>query len=255
MFFLKKKILFIYHVLIRILVKTNLIKLKDYRYVLFDELNKLKNKRNLKILEIGPKDGEDTKRLLKLNPKKLILVELPDKKKQVDQWIKQLDNSLIEIIYENIMYENTILDKAPFDIIWCTGVLYHNPEQLRFLKKLFNIIKPGGHLVLETATARKIGIDNKIGIVEIWDEISPHIKKKYHLSKNISHLPNKAAVKIWLGIVGFEKIRTSKCYRNDPLLGTNRAAFIATKPITKKFKKKQTYYNIANLNYEIGESK
>ena len=117
MFYFKKKILFIVHVFIRILVKTNLIKLKDYRHLLFDELNKLRNKRNLKILEIGPKDGEDTKRLLKLNPKKLTLVELPDKKKQVDKWLKEIDNSSIEIIYENIMYENTILDKSPFDII------------------------------------------------------------------------------------------------------------------------------------------
>ena len=23
-----------------------------------------------------------------------------------------------------------------FDLIWCTGVLYHNPEQLRMLKKI-----------------------------------------------------------------------------------------------------------------------
>ena len=88
------------------------------------------------------------------------------------------------------MYENTILDKAPFDIIWCTGVLYHNPEQLRFYEEAFlNIIKPGGPLVLETATARKIGIDNKIGIVEIWDEISPHINRNHHFQEYFELLP------------------------------------------------------------------
>ncbi|MBT7665825.1 MAG: hypothetical protein HN608_12970, partial [Rhodospirillaceae bacterium] len=44
-------------------------------------------------------------------------------------------------------------DLLPFDLIWCTGVLYHNPEQLRMIARLFDWTAAGGHLVLETATA------------------------------------------------------------------------------------------------------
>ena len=41
-----------------------------------------------------------------------------------------------------------------FRLIWCTGVLYHNAEQLRFLRKLFNLLEDDGYLVLESATLR-----------------------------------------------------------------------------------------------------
>src|SRR3989442_11286959 len=32
----------------------------------------------------------------------------------------------------------------PFDVVWCTGVLYHNPEQLRMVRRLSDLLKPGG---------------------------------------------------------------------------------------------------------------
>ena len=53
-----------------------------YRKYLFDELCEIygleffKNKR---ILEIGPKDGEDTFRLQSLNPSEIVMFDLPDK--------------------------------------------------------------------------------------------------------------------------------------------------------------------------------
>ena len=46
---------------------------------------RLSGKRPLRILEIGPKDGEETKRLLTLNPDVLVLVDLPDKETSVRQ--------------------------------------------------------------------------------------------------------------------------------------------------------------------------
>ena len=41
-----------------------------------------------------------------------------------------------------------------FDLIWFTGVIYHNPEQLRFLYKLYNQLNTKGVLVLESSTIR-----------------------------------------------------------------------------------------------------
>jgi len=38
-------------------------------------------------LKIGPKDGEDTKRPLALNPEVLVLVDPPDKETKVRQWL------------------------------------------------------------------------------------------------------------------------------------------------------------------------
>tara|TARA_A100001035_G_C27708102_1_gene465820 strand:- start:35 stop:802 length:768 start_codon:yes stop_codon:yes gene_type:complete len=255
MLFSQKFYLYTKHIILRSLVKLNFLYLKDYRQLLFEELQIIKNQPGLNILEIGPKDGIDTKNLLKLKPSKLTLIDLPDKKKGINNWIKEIDSSRVSIYYENIMYEDAIVNESPYDIIWCTGVLYHNPEQLRFLKRLYKVLKPGGTLVIETATSRRIGLNNEIGAVEIWDDIDNKTKRKYHLSKNISHLPNKAAVNIWLKQVGFNKIMLSKCFKNNPMLKLKRVGFLATKPLNELPKKNRSYYNIANLNYEIGESK
>ena len=255
MLFLKKSYLYSKHIILRSLVKLNFLNLDDYRKLLFEELKTIKNQPGLNILEIGPKDGIDTMNLLQLKPSKLTLIDLPDKKKEINNWIKKIDSSNIKIYYENIMYEDSIINESPFDIIWCTGVLYHNPEQLRFLKRLYNVLKPGGTLIIETATSRKIGLNNKIGVVEIWDNIDKKTKKKYHISQNISHLPNKAAVKTWLKQVGFSEIMDSKCYKNNPLLNLKRVGYLANKPLNEVFKKETTYYNIVDLNYKIGESK
>ena len=110
-------------------------------------------------------------------------------------------------------------------------------------------------MIIESATSRKVGLDNKIGVVEVWNDIDNKTKKKYHISKNISHLPNKKAVNIWLELVGFKDIKLSKCYQNNPLLYLNRVAFLAKKPLNENNNSKKSYYKISNLNYEIGDSK
>ena len=64
-------------------------------------------------------------------------------------------------------YDKMFDEIEPFDLIWCTGVLYHNAEQLRFIRQLFDATAPGGHLVLESAIARPPGTRNA-NCVEIW---------------------------------------------------------------------------------------
>jgi hypothetical protein len=78
-----------------------------------------------RILEIGPKDGEDTRRLLSLQPQKLILLDLPDKKETLTKKLVDLQGSF-ELHIGNFMYEELRL--GLFDLVCCTGVLYHNPE-------------------------------------------------------------------------------------------------------------------------------
>ena len=56
-----------------------------------------------------------------------------------------------------------------FDLIYFTGVLYHNPEQLRFIQKLYDKLNYGGVLVLESATTRKRKLINE-NVVEIHDK-------------------------------------------------------------------------------------
>ena len=118
------------------------------------------------MLEIGPKEGDDTRRLATLGAQNLVLVDLPNQRANIEKWIGDL-KAPVELIYGNIMYDRAFDTIEPFDVVWCTGVLYHNPEQLRFVRQLFDLTAPGGFLVLETATARLPGTRDA-NCVEIW---------------------------------------------------------------------------------------
>lgn len=225
----------------------------DYRELLFKDLStKLAGKRPLRILEIGPRDGEDTKRLLSLNPDTLVLVDLPDKEARVRAWLRELNATNVELIVGNIMYDENCSDLEPFDVVWCTGVLYHNPEQLRMVKRLFDFTRMGGTLVIESATARRRQLRDQ-NCIEIWYGLPKATHSAHHVSVNVTHLPSKRAILSWLGMVGFEGIQSSDClHRVLRKLGRDRAAFIAHRP---DYDVKAAYYAAAGLDYEIGKAR
>jgi len=202
----------------------------DYRAALFEELREyLGVGHPRRILEIGPKDGEDTRRLLQLAPDVLTLVDLPRMKPVNEAWLRELDGAKIEYVSANLMYTDA-LDGREFDAIWCTGVLYHNPEQLRMIKKLYDLLRPDGVLVLESATIRRRRLRDDC-CVEIIYPASERSEKKYHLSRNITHLPSASAVAAWLAMVGFERIVRSDCHRKaSAALARHRVAYFGTKP-------------------------
>ena len=72
---------------------------KDYRRFLFDELKeRLDGTKPRRILEIGPKDGRDIRRLLTLDPGALTLVDLPRLYEHNQKWLGDLDNFKIQSI-------------------------------------------------------------------------------------------------------------------------------------------------------------
>ena len=121
-------------------------------YVRFMEIIFFVDKR---IMEIGPKDGEDTFRLESLRPSEIVMFDLPDKTEENNKWIDQIKVKN-KLITENFLYldKEKYKDLENFDLIYFTGVLYHNPEQLKFIKKLYDKLNPEGVLVLESATTR-----------------------------------------------------------------------------------------------------
>ena len=232
---LKSLILKIYRKLLKI-------KIINYRVELFNEFKEylLKNRieiNNKSILEIGSKDGEDSRRLLSLKISELHMVDLPGGLQNDQQWFLNLSKEYnnIKSKYANIVFEKVYENKS-FDVIWCTGVLYHNTEQLRFLRILYDLLKPGGVLVLESATTKNPKFINQ-NIVEIVYPVSDKIKKKYHISKNITHLPSKTAIRKWLQMLGYKKIYESQCHlKQSYSLSKLRAAYICIRPdIDKNF--------------------
>jgi SAM-dependent methyltransferase len=204
-----------------------------YRVHLFDELLALAGKESLlgrRILEIGPKDGLDSRRMVSLQPTELVLIDLPEKTPGNLQWLPSI-NCPHQYIEANLMYlpQADIDALGQFDLIWCTGVLYHNAEQLRLLRRLYKLLTVGGYLVLESATARSNPAIRNGCFVEIY------YPKTYRDTGTITHLPTAAAINAWLNMVGFSEIYDAEaCYaKEDRRLIGQRHACIARKSETE----------------------
>ena len=115
-----------------------------------------KFKKEVSLLEIGPKHGKDTEFILKnFNIKSYVIFELKEKMNILNPILDKLSkkyNINFDIIVKNIMYEN--METSKFDIILCNGVLYHNAEQLKFLRKLYKMVNKDGILFIESAICR-----------------------------------------------------------------------------------------------------
>jgi len=184
----------------------------QFRDYLYKELIDLYGKEyfnNKRILEIGPRDGEDSIRLEELNPSEFILIDLPDKEAINNQWLGDLKSNH-KFIQANFLYmsQEDYDSIGKFDLIYFTGVLYHNPEQLRFIQKIYDKLNFGGVVVLESATTRKRKFINE-NVVEI------HHPKTYRDTTTISHLPSKQAILSWLDMVGFKEIFISKSHEKE----------------------------------------
>ncbi len=221
-----------------------------YRKYLFDELINLYTKEKFyhkNILEIGPRDGDDTKRLVGLKPKKLTLIDLPQDNRD-GAWLEKIDYNY-EFIEENFLYMKTkeIEALGKFDLIYFTGIIYHNAEQLRFVQKLYELLNQNGVLVLESSTIRNI-ILRKLNIVQIWHPNS------FRNTSTITHLPSKKAIKSWLSMVGFNKIHDSNCFKYENFnIKDTRYACIAEKNIDShpgKYYTKQS----SKSNYLLGKA-
>lgn len=203
---------------------------RNYREWLFADLAGALDQRPRRILEIGPKDGIDTRRLLTLDPDVLTLVDLPRRDEANAKWLGALADPRIEYISANFMYSPEVEDLRPFDLVWCSGVLYHNPEQLRMIRKLFNLTASGGSLVLESATTRRSRLVDERCIEVIFPPDESY-QRKWHVSRNVTHLPSRRAIEAWLGMIGFTRIRRSDCHRRQSrTLARYRAAFICKRP-------------------------
>ncbi|MBF0110152.1 MAG: DUF1698 domain-containing protein [Magnetococcales bacterium] len=211
----------------------------NYREVIFAALTRLHpHLRGQRVLEIGPKDGKDSRRLAGLGPKSLVMMDIPAEytqnvistrvtpREQLPSWFQEIELADKSYIEGNILYlpREKLAELGVFDLIWCTGVLYHNPEPLRFLKRLFHLLAPGGTLILETSLTRhpllrhlncveilwpksqrclRVGEDDNLLIPS---RVVPDTRMSLSIQSNVSHLPSRMAVLSWLEMVGFTDI-------------------------------------------------
>ena len=206
--------------------------------------NGLEGKR---ILEIGPKHGKDTMLLAKLNPSELILIDLPEKDSIVREWLPHVPCRRATYLEGNILYltNEQYEQLGSFDLIWCLGVLYHNVEQLRLLKRLFDLCDVGGVVVIESSTTRNKKLE-KSNVVEI------HWPEPYRGVQTITHLPSRLAIKSWLEMIGFTDVIIHDIYSRT--LRWQRAVLTGVK---KSNSKPYISYAASGLNptYVLGDAR
>jgi SAM-dependent methyltransferase len=174
-----------------------------------------------RILEIGPKHGEDSRLLATLEPEELVLLDLAEKDELVRSWL--IDVPGARHVSGNLLYldreERAAL--GSFDLVWCLGVLYHNAEQLRLLRRLFELTRTGGLAVVESSTTRDRQLAKK-NVVEI------HWPETYRGERTITHHPSRRAIRSWLEMVGFADVRIEDVYSR--YTGWQRAVVTGVRP-------------------------
>jgi len=176
-----------------------------------------------RILEIGPKHGLDSRLLGSLGPDELVLVDLPEKTRLVRDWLPEVEAACpVSHREANLLYlspeERETL--GSFDLVWCLGVVYHNVEQLRLLRRLYDLCRDGGRVVVESSTARGRRFRNR-NVVQL------HWPVQFRGVPTITHLPSRLALKSWLEMVGFVDVEICDVYSRG--VSRNRAVLIGRK--------------------------
>jgi SAM-dependent methyltransferase len=181
---------------------------------------RLERFRGARILEIGPKHGEDSRLLATLEPEELVLLDLPEKDELVRSWLPEIGARYVS---GNLLYLDPGKRAAlgSFDLVWCLGVLYHNAEQLRLVRRLFELTRTGGLAVVESSTTRDRRLADK-NVVEI------HWPDTYRGERTITHHPSRRAIKSWLEMAGFADVRIEDVYSR--YTGWQRAVVTGVRP-------------------------
>lgn len=176
-----------------------------------------------RVLEIGPKHGLDSRLLAALAPSELVLVDLPEKTPSIRSWLGEVD-ALCPARYEegNILYMPAAARESLglFNVVWCLGVVYHNVEQLRLLRRLYDLCADGGLVVVESSTARGRRA-RKANVVQL------HWPLPFGGVPTITHLPSRRALASWLEMVGFVDVEIRDVYSRQ--VSKNRALLTARK--------------------------
>src|SRR5207344_486791 len=76
-----------------------------------------------RILEIGPKHGQDSMLLASLRPSELVLIDLPSKDALNRSWLGSVEREVpTRFVQANLLYltPGEVTELGHFDLVWCT---------------------------------------------------------------------------------------------------------------------------------------
>jgi len=152
-----------------------------------------------KVLEVGPKFGFHSLWIdNNIKPSLLVLSELISKKECIEEWVGQI-HCPHEIVYGDMLVSECLHELGPFDLVFFTGVLYHNVEQLKMLSVLWNLTCEGGTLVMQSS---------------VFDSLEPLIKLSWQPEQKGSYCyPSPKALLTMLAMTGWNDLTIFPDYR------------------------------------------
>lgn len=164
-----------------------------------DQIAPLKNRR---VLDIGSSNGYYMFKMAAYNPKMVLGLE-PQHAFYFQYLALQRYLNLENIFSLPVTFDELPYMKSYFDTIFCMGVLYHRKSPIDMLKKINDLMRPGGELILENL------------IIESDDHICLFPEERYAKMRNIFFIPTIKVLESWLKRTGFKEIRCIDISRTE----------------------------------------
>jgi hypothetical protein len=184
---------------------------------------------NKKYLEIGPKHGHHTRLIDMHQPQSITCIEAPNKfrsdeiyKSQNGSWVSKIKTEKFDFHYQDFITFSSI---ETYDLIFYSGIIYHNIDQIGHLKKLHSIASEGAFLLFESSTTREESLMD-LNVIQVHH---PPYSSLYRDMETIRFHPTKKACKSMLEICGWEIVDDTDNYEN--LSNRERIAILCRKSI------------------------
>lgn len=156
-----------------------------------DKISPLANRR---VLDIGSSNGYYMFRMVAHKPKMVLGLE-PQYAFYFQYLALQKYLGLENIFCLPVPFDDLPDMKSYFDTIFCMGVLYHRKSPIDMLKKIHELMRTGGELILETL------------IIESDDHICLFPEERYAKMRNVFFIPSIKVLQSWLKRTGFRNVR------------------------------------------------
>ncbi|MBF0469179.1 MAG: tRNA 5-methoxyuridine(34)/uridine 5-oxyacetic acid(34) synthase CmoB [Desulfamplus sp.] len=166
-------------------------------------IDKIAPLQNRRILDIGSSNGYYMFRMAAHNPVMILGLE--------PQYAFYFQYLALQryLNIENVFCLPVTFDELPvmsryFDTVFCMGVLYHRKSPIDMLKKINDLMRPGGELILENL------------IIESDEHICLFPEERYAKMRNVFFIPSLNVLKSWLKRTGFGNIKCLDICRTEP---------------------------------------
>ncbi len=128
------------------------------------------------------------------------MLELSQKDSYIQEWIHEI-KCPHQVVFESIIVAESLMKMEKFELIFFTGVLYHNVEHFKILNILRRCLTDTGIMIFQTS----VDLEHEGAVINIkWN--SPEQKGSY------AH-PTKEAVLKMLAMTGWDNINIFTRYR------------------------------------------